>query len=95
MADDRIKFMTGEEYVEIVFALGENLQSVGRRLRLSQRSTYRYAYDPAVKIPGPTADILRLLKAGVITFEQIEKVRPKTAAKPASKTVKKTVAKKK
>lgn len=76
--------MTNEEYCEIVFALGKNLQSMGKFLRLGQRTTYRYAYDPTAKIPSPTADLLRLLKAGRITFEQIEKVRP-AVAKPAKK----------
>lgn len=83
-------YMTNEEYVELTFELGKNLRSMGIFLRIGQRTSYRYAHE-GVKIPGPTADLLRLLKANKVTFDQIEKVRP-----PAVKTArKKPTAKKK
>lgn len=84
MAEEREKFMTGKEYYDITFGLGKNLRSMGMFLRIGQRTSYRYAYDESVKIPGPTADLLRLLKANKVTFEQIEKVRP-ASVKPVRK----------
>lgn len=92
--------MSGQEYHDITFALDKNLRSMGLFLRINPRTSYRYAYEEGMEIPGPIADLLRLLQAGVVTFEQIEKLRAAAVRKSERSaaprpTKKKAVSKKK
>lgn len=70
------KFMTGPQYIEAVETSGFNLRSFGIFMRLGANTSYRYAYKHS-RIPGPTADLLRLLAAGKITTKEIEAIRIK------------------
>lgn len=87
-------YMEGEEYVKIAIGLGLNIRSLGKFLRIGERTSYRYAYGAI--IPPPTADLLRALNSGKITMPELESLRFKNE-KPAPKKAakKKRPAKKK